>query len=151
MLDLSSINQRNPNSDRAEASPEYGVVHYLALTFSTLLSSQVSGAHRAGSFGPGLGQLIYIRSAATPSQIGVSPPESTRTQPGEPLEAPGEVVAIGFLRVGRRSVLLLRPAPREGLGDFTPPRPAGQWHRTRHQLRRILTAPTVRLPRRTMT
>jgi hypothetical protein len=47
-------------------------VHYLALTFSTLLSSQASGAHRAGSFGSGLGQLIYIRSAITSSQIGVS-------------------------------------------------------------------------------
>ena len=68
-----SINQRNPNSDHAEAKSEHGVfVHYLALTFSTLLSSQASGAHRAGSFGPGLGQLSHSRSAITSSQIGVS-------------------------------------------------------------------------------
>jgi hypothetical protein len=61
-------------------------VHYLALTFSTLLSSQVSGAHRAGLLGPGLGQLIYIRSAITPSQIGASP-SLRRHEPrrGEPL------------------------------------------------------------------
>jgi hypothetical protein len=32
-------------------------VHYLALTFSTLLSSQVSGAHLAGLLCSGLGQL----------------------------------------------------------------------------------------------
>jgi hypothetical protein len=37
------------------ASSEHGVVHYLALTFSTLLSSQVSGAHRAGLFWARLG------------------------------------------------------------------------------------------------
>jgi hypothetical protein len=32
-------------------------VHYLALTFSTLLSSQVSGAHRAG--------VVVLRLGAT--------------------------------------------------------------------------------------
>ncbi len=76
-----SINQRN-RTRNWRRQPEYGVfVHYLALTFSTLLSSQVSGAHRAGSFRSGLGQLIYIRSAITPSQIGVSPSLS-RHEPG---------------------------------------------------------------------
>src|SRR4029077_16652853 len=40
----------NPNSDYAKGvSRARGFfVHYLALTFSTLLSSQVSGAHRTG-------------------------------------------------------------------------------------------------------
>jgi len=76
-----SINQRN-RTRNWRRQPKYGVfVHYLALTFSTLLSSQVSGAHRAGSFGSGLGQLIYIRSAITSSQIGVSPSQS-RHVPG---------------------------------------------------------------------
>jgi hypothetical protein len=44
----SSINQRNPNSDHAKGvlRARGFFVHYLALTFSTLLSSQVSGAHR---------------------------------------------------------------------------------------------------------
>ena len=55
MLDLLSINQRNPNSDRARRGPSTGLVHYLALTFSTLLSSQVSGAHRAGILSARLG------------------------------------------------------------------------------------------------
>jgi hypothetical protein len=106
-----SINQRNPNSDHAPkkrqgASSEHGVfVHYLALTFSTLLSSQVSGAHRAGTFRPGLGQLIYIRSAITPSQIGASP-SMRRHDPirGEPLRgAPVGSRRFEFLRVGRCS------------------------------------------------
>ena len=54
----SSINQRNPNSDYAKGvSRARGFfVHYLALTFSTLLSSQVSGAHRASALGSGLGR-----------------------------------------------------------------------------------------------
>jgi hypothetical protein len=43
-------------------------VHYLALTFSTLLSSQVSGAHRTGLFGSGLGQRPTLRGLASPSQ-----------------------------------------------------------------------------------
>jgi hypothetical protein len=68
-----SINQRN-RTRNWRRQPKYGVfVHYLALTFSTLLSSQVSGAHRAGNpYQPGLGQLDYIRRTINPSQIGVS-------------------------------------------------------------------------------
>jgi hypothetical protein len=64
-----SINQRNPNSDHAKASSEHGVVHYLALTFSTLLSSQVSGAHRAEFFVLGLGQRPTVRGLGGSSQI----------------------------------------------------------------------------------
>jgi hypothetical protein len=65
----SSINQRNPNSDYAKACSEHGVfVHYLALTFSTLLSSQVSGAHRTGLVVLGLGQRPTLRGLASPSQ-----------------------------------------------------------------------------------
>ena len=46
-----SINQRNRTRDwRLPARARGFFVHYLALTFSTLLSSQVSGAHRAGIF-----------------------------------------------------------------------------------------------------
>jgi hypothetical protein len=43
-------------------------VHYLALTFSTLLSSQVSGAHRTGLVVLGLGQRPTLRGLASPSQ-----------------------------------------------------------------------------------
>ena len=49
-------------------------MHYLALTFSTLLSSQASGAHRAEELLPGLGQLdllyevyqTHVKPAGTP-------------------------------------------------------------------------------------
>ena len=66
----SSINQRNPNSDHAEGvlRARGFFVHYLALTFSTLLSSQVSGAHRTGLFCSGLGQRPTLRGLASPSQ-----------------------------------------------------------------------------------
>jgi hypothetical protein len=47
-------------------------VHYLALTFSTLLSSQVSGAHRAEIFCSGLGQRPTICGLRSSSQIGSS-------------------------------------------------------------------------------
>ena len=55
----SSINQRNPNSDHAKGvlRARGFFVHYLALTFSTLLSSQVSGAHRT--------ELVVLRLGAT--------------------------------------------------------------------------------------
>ena len=42
-------------------------MHYLALTFSTLLSSQASGAHRAGNLWPGLGQLDLLYEAHQPA------------------------------------------------------------------------------------
>ena len=57
MLDLSVNQSKEPNSNWRR-QPKHGVfVHYLALTFSTLLSSQASGAHRAGVLCSGLGQL----------------------------------------------------------------------------------------------
>ena len=66
----SSINQRNPNSNYAEGvlRARGFFVHYLALTFSTLLSSQVSGAHRTGLVVLGLGQRPTLRGLASPSQ-----------------------------------------------------------------------------------
>ena len=66
----SSINQRNPNSDHAKGvlRARGFFVHYLALTFSTLLSSQVSGAHRTGLVVLGLGQRPTLRGLASPSQ-----------------------------------------------------------------------------------
>ena len=64
-----SINQRNPSSSTPEDGPSTGfLVHYLALTFSTLLSSQVSGAHRTGLVVLGLGQRPTLRGLASPSQ-----------------------------------------------------------------------------------
>src|ERR687898_1465556 len=48
---------------------EHGVlVHYLALTFSTLLSSQASGAHRAGVSIPTWGNSTYSMRLFKPSQ-----------------------------------------------------------------------------------
>ena len=57
-------------STQASATPDTGLffVHYLALTFSTLLSSQVSGAHRTGLVCSGLGQRPTLRGLASPSQ-----------------------------------------------------------------------------------
>src|SRR5699024_1554260 len=53
-----SIIQRNPNSfgpGARSCPPEHGVTACLALTFGTLLSSQVSDAHRVPAFRPRLG------------------------------------------------------------------------------------------------
>ena len=53
-----------------------GFVHYLALTFSTLLSSQVSGAHRAGSLDPAWGNssTLEVRSPRVKSVCRPSEP-----------------------------------------------------------------------------
>lgn len=50
-------------------------MHYLALTFSTLLSSQVSGAHRAEFLVLGLGQRPTVRGLRRSSQTASSWPE----------------------------------------------------------------------------
>ena len=52
-----------------QGASEHGVVHYLALTFSTLLSSQVSGAHRAGLCELRLGATTNVMWSGKPSQI----------------------------------------------------------------------------------
>jgi hypothetical protein len=50
--------------------PEHGVfVHKLALTFSTLLSSQVSGAHRAVSSDSAWGNSTYFSDSLQACQI----------------------------------------------------------------------------------
>ena len=55
-------------------------MHYLALTFSTLLSSQASGAHRAGSFLPGLGQLDQLYEVVQPQSNSGSTSSPTRVE-----------------------------------------------------------------------
>ena len=151
MLDLSVNQSKEPNSNWRR-QPKYGVfVHYLALTFSTLLSSQVSGAHRAGSSSDRLGATrSTLRSAITSSQIGVSSSEPTRTHPVEPLgvrwsrsgwfpaSRPPQITAASRTSQKAYASLLLQDRWVNG-------------SRAYDQLRRILTAPTVRLPRRTMT
>ena len=73
MLDLSVNQSKEPNSGTGVPARARGFfVHYLALTFSTLLSSQVSGAHRAGIFCSGLGQRPTICGLRSSSQIGSS-------------------------------------------------------------------------------
>ena len=68
-----SINQRNRTRNwHLPARARGFFVHYLALTFSTLLSSQVSGAHRAEIFCSGLGQRPTICGLRSSSQIGSS-------------------------------------------------------------------------------
>ena len=92
---------------------------YLALTFSTLLSSQASGAHRTRTFIPAWGNSAYFRRISPRSQTPTSSlPHSRPSHPdsGELSRAhPNPVVssASGFLRVGRpRSADLQCPAPR---------------------------------------
>jgi hypothetical protein len=112
-----SINQRNPNSNHAKARSEHGVVHYLALTFSTLLSSQVSGTHRAEFLVLGLGQRPTVRGLRGSSQTASSwlellvPPNSVSSPGFDELcerTYPKISSASGFLRVGRhRSTDLL--------------------------------------------
>jgi hypothetical protein len=83
MLDLSVNQSKESELGICRGKSEHGVfVHYLALTFSTLLSSQVSGAHRAGILSAGLGQLDNIRRAVIPSQIGVSPSQADTSPAG---------------------------------------------------------------------
>ena len=56
-------------------------MHYLALTFSTLLSSQVSGAHRAGAFAPVWGNSTHFMRGTGPSQTDPDNPLSSAPQP----------------------------------------------------------------------
>ena len=109
LLDL-SVNQSKESELSVDASAvdEHGVlVHYLALTFSTLLSSQASGAHRAGRF-PGLGQLDQPYEVVQPqsTRAELPPRRSRRLRIGRLLEGarpdPGVSMPVGFLRVGRR-------------------------------------------------
>jgi hypothetical protein len=85
-----------------------GLVHYLALTFSTLLSSQASGAHRAGAFFPAWGNSTYFTRLSEPSQTRSrtsSPSVSKapdRTAPRGSAAGPVVSIPVGFLRVGRR-------------------------------------------------
>jgi hypothetical protein len=80
----------------------------LALTFSTLLSSQASGAHRAGAFFPAWGNSTYFTRLSKPSQLGLElPPHRSRRLRIGPLHEgsaarPVVSMPVGFLRVGRR-------------------------------------------------
>jgi len=70
MLDLRQSIKGIRTRIAPKASSEHGVfVHYLALTFSTLLSSQVSGAHRASAFGLRLGATTHSMRSGSSSQI----------------------------------------------------------------------------------
>src|SRR5688572_24938770 len=53
---------------------------YLALTFSTLLSSQASGAHRTRTFIPAWGNSTYFRRIRPRSQTPTSYPPPTRVR-----------------------------------------------------------------------
>lgn len=83
-------------------------MHYLALTFSTLLSSQASGAHRAGGFNPGLGQLdlLYEVVQAPVKPTRTSSPPAPQARCGRLPEGSAArtvvLMPVGFLRVGRR-------------------------------------------------
>ena len=69
LLDLAVNQSKEPNSSTGEPGPEYGVFcAYLALTFSTLLSSQASGAHRVGASTPAWGNLTNFMRYTRPSQ-----------------------------------------------------------------------------------
>ena len=116
----SSINQRNPNSDHAEGvlRARGFFVHYLALTFSTLLSSQVSGAHRTELVGLRLGAATHItrssKSESNPDLL-VHPGPSEGPDLMHLLRAhiyPNISLASGFLP-GRPLQIdnLTRPAP----------------------------------------
>src|SRR5687767_4507382 len=81
----SIVNQSKESELGARLSePEHGVfVHYLALTFSTLLSSQVSGAHRAGILiSPAWGNSTTLGGRSTRVKSGCCSPTPTRTWPG---------------------------------------------------------------------
>src|SRR5829696_5690016 len=89
LLDL-SVNQSKESELTVDAGAvdEHGVlVHYLALTFSTLLSSQASGAHRTGFF-PGLGQLDLLYEVIQPqsTRAELPPRRSRRLRIGRLLE-----------------------------------------------------------------
>jgi hypothetical protein len=158
------------------------LVHLLALTFSTLLSSQVSGAHRAGGFSTGLGQLDqhYEVWSAESNRHFVPPP--ARQTPAE-IPVPSECYSVsasiptdrwpvGFLRVGHSSPASACPAPWLFCCVLRPveacrtlrlcdspvnPVSGARCHTTldgrvrARQGRSMISAPTVRLPRRTMT
>ena len=94
----------------------------MALTFSTLLSSQASGAHRAGTFFPAWGNSTYFTRLLKPSQLGLElpPHRSRRLRIGPLLEGARpdrwSSMPVGFLRVGRRR-------SRRSLVSCTPMRP----------------------------
>ena len=103
------------------ARPKYGVfVHYLALTFSTLLSSQVSVAHLAGVFCSGLGQLdqrYEVQQVQVKPELALFHPaasQASRSMSALQAHTYLDILsASGFLRVGRYgSEDPERPAPR---------------------------------------
>src|SRR4030095_15220722 len=104
MLDLSVNQSKEPNSNW-HRQPKYGVfVHYLALTFKHAVEfSSFGRTPRRHPFGPAWGNSTTLGGRSTRVKSVCRSPKPTRTQPGEPWEAPSGVVAVWFLRVGRRS------------------------------------------------
>ena len=148
-----SINQRNPNPGRTD--PGHGVfVHYLALTFSTLLSSQASGAHRAETK-PGLGQLDLLYEVHRPASNRQCPSPPVTKEPGLRAAHTERVTyrlfswASGFLP-GRPPSVDSVPHPVKALTTLQL-RAAPVNPQLAAQRRATVTAPMVFLPRRTMT
>jgi hypothetical protein len=156
--------------DRIRPLPSTGSFSaFLALTFSTLLSSQASGAHRSGASNSGLGQLDLLyglcetestRHPLVPHLRREDPPapgELLRAHacpdhlvdlwgpPGRPPQTLRSPASCTPLRLDEDYALVSRGSNAEGgVGDHA--RHAGL--RLARQGRVMVTAPTVRLPRR---
>jgi hypothetical protein len=82
LLDLLVNQSKESEPEHLKGCPRTGfLVHYLALTFSTLLSSQVSGAHRAGHWVPAWGNSANPARAGRSSQIVSSAPSQPVGKP----------------------------------------------------------------------
>jgi hypothetical protein len=129
--------QRNPHPTppttpkRATSRTRHEVSHsaYLALTLSTLLSSQDSLTHRTRTFIPAWGNSVNTTRVRSSFQIGLRDPPCWRDsglRTSVTLERDtrsGLLRPVGYLRVGRRIRRSSRrsrcPAPREGLDYVT--------------------------------
>ena len=132
---------------------------YCALTLSTLLSSQVSGAHLALAFAAAWGNSSYFTwlGSRCQTEFLASPPARVETRI---LMAPGmEAHRIRADKGGfgapirpRWDLSLLRPCHRQRSMNITGLPGPGQIDGTpgRVAYRSTCTAPTVRLPRRTI-
>ena len=165
-----SINQRNPNSATPNRVPSTGfLVHYLALTFKHAVEFSSFGRTPRRSFVSGLGQPDLLYEAAISSQTRPArPSHQTRRNlpdPGGPSRAhtcPDN--SLASWAPGRPPQTLRSPAsctplrPCKGyahvsrgsndIGGVTRSRPTRR-RRGGLQGRVMVTAPTVRLPRRT--
>jgi hypothetical protein len=109
--------------------PGHGVfVHKLALTFSTLLSSQVSGAHRAVSCDSAWGNSTYFSDSLGPCQIRAFRSSLGLIDPSSTLAGPSGATRPTLLRASFR----VKPGPSAppagssaGRSDRWPPWGAG--------------------------